>query len=587
MAEQTTSLRVLGRRLLEHVERHKHSVMPKPADQQTPSKTILDSVGIEVLGETEDQGILCWSNHTKKRWRIKSPAKFPVNEMLQAVGRFGAKRLWLGDAKDCPEGMCTPAELRSAVALEAAEAMRIMPKDLLGQGIWKHGDEFLVVNGAVAHLYDGTAFRRVERPKLGRRMIDFDAGRGWVKNLRPATQAMTAKRAMALFSDLWRLLGNWNWTHHQDPLVAAALLLATFIQACWTWRPLVSIIGASDSGKSTLMADLLVSVLGEWTIAADRSSEAGLRQAIRHHAVPVLIDEFDKHKQRQQVLELFRTASRGGKIIRGTPDQGGLEFGVRHLAWFAAIESGDIWGQDRNRFIRLELKPPANRGKLALPGPSELGKLGQELAAAALWAAPAAVPLAECIKGVRIEGVHGRLIESFAVPAAMFAVIWHGRGATCEQGESILKIMIKGRATLANQGEKDEVQLLRDILAANIRVTISKESSYSTSQDRAIGQLLEEREHAKTLEAKGLRIVEPRGEPGVRLFVAHDVVRKELLRGTRWADSRIDQLLERLPDAKREQQRCARQKPWGITLPWPGCLAGLEGSEHHQDKQNT
>ena len=66
----------------------------------------------------------------------------------------------------------------------------------------------------------------------------------------------------------------------------------------------------AQSGKSTFMSDLLVPMFGEWAIAGDRSTEAGLRQAIGHDAAPVAIDEFDKYRQRQQVLELFRSSSR-------------------------------------------------------------------------------------------------------------------------------------------------------------------------------------------------------------------------------------------------------------------------------------
>ena len=203
---------------------------------------------------------------------------------------------------------------------------------------------------------------------------------------------------LAALQRLQGILGNWNWTHAADAEVVAALIPATFIQACWTWRPLVSIIGASDSGKSTLLGQVIVPVLGEWTIAADRSTEAGLRQRIGCNAAPVVIDEFDLYSQRQKVLELFRTSSRGGEILRGTADQTGISYGVRHIAWFAAIESGDIWGQDRNRFIRLELLPPQNRGDLVLPSSRELAELGRQLMVAAIWAAPRAVELAESIR---------------------------------------------------------------------------------------------------------------------------------------------------------------------------------------------
>ena len=179
-------------------------------------------------------------------------------------------------------------------------------------------------------------------PRLGNKIIDFHADAGWGTDLEQQVQAMTAEVAAGALRRLQGILGNWNWAHAADAEVVAALIPATLIQACWTWRPLVSIIGASDSGKSTLLWQVIVPVLGEWTIAADRSTEAGLRQRIGCNAAPVVIDEFDLYSQRQKVLELFRTSSRGGEILRGTADQTGISYGVRHIAWFAAIESGDF-----------------------------------------------------------------------------------------------------------------------------------------------------------------------------------------------------------------------------------------------------
>ncbi len=407
---------------------------------------------------------------------------------------------------------------------------------------------------------------------------------------------MTQEIAAAALQRLQGILGNWNWTHTADAEVVAALVPATFIQACWTWRPLVSIIGASDSGKSTLLSQVLVPALGEWTIAADRSTEAGLRQRIGCNAAPVVIDEFDLYSQRQKVLELFRTSSRGGEILRGTADQTGISYGVRHIAWFAAIESGDIWGQDRNRFIRLELRPPQNRGELVLPSSRELTGLGRQLMLAAIWAAPRAVELAESIRNTAVPGVHGRLVESFAVPAAMHAVFMHGRDVS-EVAVETLRRMIGNRAALIGQGERDEVRLLRDILSSTVRVPETNGSG-TAHVDRTIAQVLAtdirpNGRHAlggpntaglATVAAAGIRIYTPRGGSEPRIFIADDIVRRQLLQDTRWRDARIDQLLSRLTGAEREQQRLdGTVRCWGLSLPWAGCLAELGGQDSDQD----
>ena len=471
----------------------------------------------------------------------------------------------------------------------------------MGQGIWRHEDKFLVVNGGDAHLYDGSRFKQMQHPRLGSKIIDFNAEEAWFDDIVKTTTQMTPEAAKAALQRLREVLGNWNWSHAADAKVVAALVPATFVQACWTWRPLVSIIGASDAGKSTLLQQLIVPVLGEWAIAADRSTEAGLRQAIGCNAAPVLIDEFDQYKQRQQVLELFRTSSRGGEILRGTADQTGLRYGVRHIAWFAAIESGDAWGQDRNRFIRLELRPPQKRGELVLPGVSELAALGRQLATAALWAAPAAIELADAIKSTVVPGVHGRLVESFAVPAAMHAVLTHGRHVSPQVAAETLADMINGRAALIGQGERDEVRLLRDLLSSIVRVcepaTGGQGSMYV---ERSISQILApqirpdgrptlavtNKAAEETIAAKGIKVVQARGGQH-RLFIAHETVRRELLQDTRWAGLQIDQILSRLGGAEREQQRLAGPvRSWGVSLPWPECLAELEGQDNRQDNEN-
>jgi len=534
---------------------------------------VLAAIGLDVLGEQEDQAIECWIHRTRKRWIIKNISKWAELEILQALGPEAAARVCFDGEPPSTEKF-TAQELRAAVAIAASQAPRHSGENLIGQGIWKVGNRFLVVNGAGAMTYDGSQFCRVEHPKFESKIIDFNSAKSWAKSLTGTTEAMDLGEARRTLGQLHRLLGNWNWTHRADVDVAAALVPATFIQSCWTWRPLVSITGESDSGKSTLFEDLLHPIFGDWTVIADRATEAGIRQAIANAACPVLIDEFDKYRQRPQVLELFRTASRGGKVLRGTRDQRGKEFGVRHLAWFGAVESGDLWGQDRNRRIRLELDLPRNRGGLVLPGTQELAELGQRIAAAALWAAPAAAPLADRIKSTRVTGVHGRLIECFSVPAAMHAVLRRGRDVTDESASDTLRAMVEDREALVAQGEPDQIQLLRDILASNIR----SERPSGGIQEETVAQVLNrraapgyERSDRGALEHKGLKIVESSGR-GQLLFLVSDVIQRQLLQGTRWAELRIDQILLRLPGAQSEQQRCGGQRPRGVTVPWPACL---------------
>jgi hypothetical protein len=236
---------------------------------------------------------------------------------------------------------------------------------------------------------------------------------------------------------------------------------------------------------------------------------------------------------------------------------------------------------------------------LQLPDSQELGDLGRELAAAAIWAALTAVPLADSIKSTHVPCVHGRLVESFAVPAAIHAVMTHGRAVSRDVAVETLLRMINGRTVLIGQGERDEVQLLRDILSSTVRVPETGPGGTGTVHvERTIAQILstDVRPNGRTsvsppnsaaltsVATMGVRLYKPRDGGGTRIFIADDIVRRRLLQDTRWAESRIDQLLSRLAGSEREQQRLdGTVRCWGLSLPWAGCLAELGGQDNDQD----
>jgi septin family protein len=111
------------------------------------------------------------------------------------------------------------------------------------------------------------------------------------------------------------------------------------VQSIWDFRPQVAIVGATNSGK-TVLFNTLVSIFGGLSLKSSLSTASGIRQAIKTSSQIVLCDEFEDSKFRVEILEMLRTSSRGDKILRGTTNQRGVEFGLQHIAWVAAIEVG-------------------------------------------------------------------------------------------------------------------------------------------------------------------------------------------------------------------------------------------------------
>ncbi len=157
------------------------------APEQVDNCAILESFGIDVLGEMDDQSIICWVPETGKRWRVKSPANWKVEEMFQAMGQRAVQGLWREQGQP-PSGRYRPEALREAVAIAAATAPRLTASRFVGQGVWRHESQILIVNGGEAHLFDGNGFEAVEHPRLGNKIIDFNANAAWSNDLQQEVQ---------------------------------------------------------------------------------------------------------------------------------------------------------------------------------------------------------------------------------------------------------------------------------------------------------------------------------------------------------------------------------------------------------------
>ena len=193
---------------------------PRASTRSVNHRELLQALGLEVLGEQPNQAIACWVTRTQKRWEIKSPAKWATEEMLQALGEEGERILWL-EAGPAPPSMFTPQDLRRAVAIAASDAPRLADAGMFGQGIWQVQGEFLVVNGAEAHRYDGEQFEQIVHPRGGRKSLtSTHAAAG--PNFPLAVVSINSDAARQLLSTLENLLDRWNWTHPQDHCVQAA-----------------------------------------------------------------------------------------------------------------------------------------------------------------------------------------------------------------------------------------------------------------------------------------------------------------------------------------------------------------------------
>lgn len=525
---------------------------------------VLETLGLEVLAEAEDRSILVFSTSTQKFTWISRIATLTWTDVIQLMGPPAG---WEG-------GSSVPGfsieRVRNALAVAASQARRGGPLQRCGKGVWEPsaGDpRTLVIDGDTALLFGERGPERLDRPIVGDRLIDYGDRRAWHGSILQELERADFQGAQQAFRELRGIVGRWSWGHPRDADCVAALVVATVLQRLWVWRPIVGVTGGSGSGKTLLVERVLRPVFGLGATITELASEAGLRQQLGNTARPFVVDEFDSNPQRQKILELLRTSGRGGEVLRGTRDHTPRRFEVRHVPWILGIELGDIRQQDTNRLLTFELDRFGKQ--IEIPSSRDLESLGKRLAVGALLTAEPMVRLADQLRGIGLEGVEPRVVESAAVPAAVLATFRHGREVSLEQGASELREIMRGRQFVPQQEERS---LLDAILAARIPV-----NNYRGQRSASVAQLLSSSSHRAELETVGLKVMdrEPR-----RLFIDTQVVRKELLQETRFQDMTIDKLLLRLPGAKRSQQRLAGRKPHGIGVPWEVCFE--EGCEAEQ-----
>lgn len=532
-------------------------------------KLILKQLQLEVL--YEDAGkIHVFSTYTKKSHVIPRIDLLKKAELITYCGAPAKEHV----SKE-PDGETSWSieDVREAIALVASTCQE--ESDGRGMGIWQGLDEeqnqtdtIVLAGRTEAARWNGDQMlRRIVSPRVDGLLLDFGQGKEWFRF--PALERLFQEAAdlewrRAAINDTVAMLRKWRWKNPEtDPLLVTGLILATWVQTIFDWRPLVAITGESNSGKSFLFTALGGSqnrrgIFGRLAYRPDQVSEAGVRQRIRNTAVAVLLDEIEDSSDRNRILKMLRTSTRGGIISKGTGgNQRGIDFIVRHIVWTSAIESGLHGQADINRYIQFELLRAleGEGGKLTLPDDKWLHDLGQRLLAIAVRSAIAARRTAAVLKDTQVEGIHPRTIESFSVPAAMLMA---AEDQPPEVARRFMEELLAG-VDRVEQGITDQGELLEAILTASVFLDSHKGT-------KTVGQVLSSPswrvDYDERMQACGVKMLEDRS-----VFIAPRLAAHQLLKGTPWERMRIDQILSRLKGAQRKLLRIGGRPVRGLTVP--------------------
>ena len=147
-----------------------------------------------------------------------------------------------------------------------------------------------------------------------------------------------------------------TWKKSQYAYMLAGWLVVAPVGSSLPWRPHIWVTGRAESGKSTVMQQIIKPLLGQVSINVDSvTTEAGVRADIGTSGRPVVMDEAEAESKKQQgsiesIILLARLASSGG-VIRNAYKS----FQIRNCFCFSAIIARVENTADKGRISMLEL----------------------------------------------------------------------------------------------------------------------------------------------------------------------------------------------------------------------------------------
>lgn len=245
-------------------------------------------------------------------------------------------------------------------------------RNIRGRGAWYDSGE------SVLHLGDrlivGGEVRQIAEHQ-SRHIYTRQAPMESIIDAPPAT----AKEGREVFDLIQKL----NWSLQVHGLMMAGFTFLAPICGALKWRPHVWLTSQRGAGKSWTQDNIVKPLLGQSVLVVQGSTtEAGIRQALRQDARPVMFDEAESEDAAAQrrmkgVIELARQSSSdsSAEIAKGTVGGSGMSFRARSMFLMGSINVSLSSAADETRFSVVSLDPP----KRTPEGIAEFGALQREV----------------------------------------------------------------------------------------------------------------------------------------------------------------------------------------------------------------
>jgi hypothetical protein len=424
-----------------------------------------------------------------------------------------------------------------------------------GAGLYRDGQELLIVSGNQACRWNGRRKTPIHSPLYKQYLLELHSGFPLIPHLDDLLReaaALTHSQAKATWKALVALVRRWRWVQPGAAVLVAGQILATILQSTWRWKAHSYVSAKRNTGKSTFL-ETLAALLGPMVcLFGGETTEAAIRQSVGLRGHYLLLDEFEKFTEREKILRLLRQANHGGTVAKGSPNGQAHTFHVSQLAWLASIDRPGDSAADTSRYLTFELHSiiPTQKA-VGLPSPFHLARLRRNLYRLAFKYFRQFWEAAETLTTLPDTGLDGRMLDAVAVPCGIWATMMGvPPAALLPEAVKVWKPM------LDDQIVEDETALLRAILQVKFKTNVAWGRQTTRPEWRTIGDAIVLDYASRDLEAYGVKRTFNQQHMNIAAF-SPEAVRRYCLAGTKWAQLNIRDLLLRLPGATPTRLRMA------------------------------
>ena len=268
---------------------------------------------------------------------------------IQNLYLLASRDFWEGiyneDGKASDSKICA---LASAHLMSACHSVGVFQQEnLRGVGAWIDDDGSHVINcGDV--IVDSMGVSTKPSEYVGSHV--YESGHKIIDMKTKPLEDIESKKLRHICHQI-----SWKKPQYADLL--AGWLVVSAVGSALKWRPHIWLTGRAESGKSTVIDEIIKPALGNVALKRDGgTSEPGIRKAIGTSGRPFILDEAEAESATQQadmqkILFLARRASSGGVV-----ENAYASFNVRSAFCFAAIIPSVSEVADQGRITLLELQ---------------------------------------------------------------------------------------------------------------------------------------------------------------------------------------------------------------------------------------